>query len=105
MEELRRALAEAKAARLQGERTMRTRSASASPPQAQAPARRPSPSRSPSRSPPAGELLAAQRTRLADADASALVSRAEQAIEARRRRSARERSPSIFGSPGAESQA
>jgi len=94
MEELRRALAEAKAARLQGERTMRTRSASASPPQAQAPARRPSPSRSPSRSPPAGERLAAQRTRLADADASALVSRAEQAIEARRRRSARERSPS-----------
>jgi len=94
MEELRRALAEAKAARLQGERTMRTRSASASPPQAQAPARRRSPSRSPSRSPPASELLAAQRTRLADADASALVSRAEQAIEARRRRSARERSPS-----------
>jgi hypothetical protein len=91
MEELRRALAEAKAARLQGEATIRTRSSSRSPgsPDASTIAAARRRRRSPSRSPPArgtaADLLAEQRQRLADADASALVSRAEQAIEARRR--------------------
>ena len=75
MEELRRALADAKAARLQGEATIRSRSPSRSPETKSSP-----PSQTNSRS-----FTAAERQRLVDADASALYSRAEQAIEARRR--------------------
>ncbi len=96
MEELRRALADAKAARLQGTAyiaSARSRSNSRSRSRSPSPVKRSSPvrrrrtaSRSPDRSSEsASERLAEQRKRLADADASALYSRAEQAIEARRR--------------------